>query len=69
LKYYDEKALPQAELILSNSKKSFENGAIDYVEYMQGLTYGIEIKNNYLEVLNQYNQSIIAIEYLTGNKN
>ena len=69
LNYYTEKALPQAELILSNSKKSFENGAIDYVEYMQGLTNGIEIKNNYLIVLNQYNQSIIAIEYLAGNKN
>ena len=69
LNYYKEKALPQAELILSNSKKSFENGAIDYVEYMQGLTNGIEIKNSYLEVLNQYNQSIIAIEYLAGNKN
>lgn len=68
LNYYNEKALPQAELILSNSKKSFENGAIDYVEYMQGLTTGIEIKNNYLMVLNQYNQSIIAIEYLAGNK-
>lgn len=68
LKYYKDKALPQAELILSNSKKSFENGAIDYVEYMQGLTNGIEIKNNYLEVLNQYNQSIIAIEYLKGSK-
>ena len=69
LNYYKEKALPQAELILSNSKKSFENGAIDYVEYMQGLTNGIEIKNNYLVVLNQYNKSIIAIEYLAGNKN
>lgn len=68
LKYYKDKALPQAELILSNSKKSFENGAIDYVEYMQGLTNGIEIKNSYLEVLNQYNQSIIAIEYLKGSK-
>ena len=69
LKYYKEKALPQAELILSNSKKSFDNGAIDYVEYMQGLTNGIEIKSNYLSVLNQYNQSIIAIEYLVGIKN
>ncbi len=64
--YYEDKALPQAALILSNSKKSFENDAIGYVEYVQGLNTGIEIKNNYLNLINQYNQSIIAIEYLVG---
>ena len=68
LSFYEEKALPQADLILSNSKKSFENGAINYVEYVQNLTSGIDIKNNYLNLLNQYNQSIIAIEYLAGIK-
>jgi len=26
----------------------------------------LEIKNEYLNILNQYNQSIIAIEYLGG---
>jgi len=64
--YYEDKALPQAELILSNSKKSFENDAIGYVEYIQGLNTGIEIKSSYLNLINQYNQSIIAIEYLIG---
>ncbi|MCF6280132.1 MAG: TolC family protein [Flavobacteriaceae bacterium] len=62
--YYEDKALPQATLILSNAKKSFENDAIGYIEYIQGLDTGIEIKNNYLNLINQYNQSIIAIEYL-----
>ncbi len=66
LETYEANALPQAELILSNSTKSFEGGAIDYVEYIQGLTNGLEIKNSYLNILNQYNQSIIAIEYLAG---
>ncbi|MGJ8661602.1 MAG: efflux RND transporter permease subunit, partial [Bacteroidota bacterium] len=64
---YETNALPQAELILSNATKSFESGSIDYVEYIQGLNNGLEIKNNYLNLLNQYNQSIIAIEYLAGN--
>ena len=63
---YETNALPQAELILSNATKSFEGGAIDYVEYIQGLNNGLEIKNSYLNILNQYNQSIIAIEYLAG---
>lgn len=66
LETYETNALPQAELILKNATKSFEGGAIDYVEYIQGLNNGLEIKNNYLNILNQYNQSIIAIEYLGG---
>ena len=66
LETYETNALPQAELILSNATKSFEGGAIDYVEYIQGLNNGLEIKNSYLNILNQYNQSIIAIEYLAG---
>ena len=68
LETYETNALPQAELILSNATKSFEGGAIDYVEYIQGLNNGLEIKNSYLTVLNQYNRSIIAIEYLAGKK-
>jgi len=69
LSFYEDKALPQADLILSNSRKSFENGAIDYVEYVQNLTTGIDIKTKYLNLLNQYNKTIIAIEYLAGNIN
>jgi cobalt-zinc-cadmium resistance protein CzcA len=68
LEYYVNDALPQADLILSSARKSFESGAIDYVEYLQGLNTGITIKNNFLNLLNQYNQSILAIEYLAGNK-
>jgi len=67
LEYYENNALPQADLILSSARKSFENGAIDYVEYIQGLNTGIDIKSNFLNILNQYNQSIIAIEYLAGD--
>ncbi len=67
--YYETKALPQAELIISNAKKSFENEAINYIEYIQGLDTGLKIKRNYLELINQYNQAVIAIEYLMGNEN
>jgi cobalt-zinc-cadmium resistance protein CzcA len=68
LEYFENNALPQAELILSNSTKSFDNGAISYVEYIQSLNTGIDIKSNYLTLLMQYNESIIAIEFLAGKK-
>lgn len=66
--YYEENALPQAELIIENSKISFENGAINYLEYIQNLTIGLDLKNNYINLLIQYNESIIAIEHLAGKK-
>ncbi|MFY0625434.1 MAG: CusA/CzcA family heavy metal efflux RND transporter [Reichenbachiella sp.] len=66
LNYYQDKALPQAELIIQNAQKSFENGAIDYVEYFQNLNQGLQLKFNYLNTLNDYNQAIIDLEYLIG---
>lgn len=66
LSYYRNKAVPQANLIIDNAQKSFENGAIDYVEYFQNLNQGLELKFNYLSTLNGYNQAIINLEYLIG---
>ncbi len=64
LQYFEQSALHQSDLILSQSGKSFKAGDIDYMEYVQNLKQGIEIRNNYLETLNSYNQSIITIESL-----
>lgn len=66
LEYYQTSGLPQAELILGNARKSFQNGAINYVEYFQGLDQALKVKFNYLTVLNEYNQAVIGLEYLMG---
>jgi cobalt-zinc-cadmium resistance protein CzcA len=66
LNYYESSALKNANLILTQSKKSFKAGEIGYIEYLQSLKNAIIIKSNYLQVLNQYNQSVIKIEFLTG---
>lgn len=66
LSYYKDKAVPQAELIIESAQKSLENGAINYVEYFQNLNQGLELKFNYLNTLNKYNQAIIDLEYLIG---
>ena len=47
-------------------EKSFENGAIDYVEYFQNLNQGLQPKFNYLNTINGYNQAITDLEYLIG---
>ena len=66
LTYYENSALKNADLILTQARKSFKVGEIGYIEYLQSLKHAIAIKSNYLQVLNFYNQSVIKIEFLTG---
>ncbi|MEB2787100.1 CusA/CzcA family heavy metal efflux RND transporter [Algoriphagus persicinus] len=66
LDYYEQNALPQAELILKQAQRGFESGEIGYVEYIQGLNRALTIQFNYLEILNQYNQTIVQIEFISG---
>jgi heavy metal efflux system protein len=68
LEYYHSSALPNAELILRQSQIAFRGGEIGYAEYLLGLRNAISIKENHLQTLNDYNQSIIYIEFLSGNK-
>jgi heavy metal efflux system protein len=66
LTYYEGKALTNADLILSQARKAYKAGEIGYVEYLQSLRSAISIKTNYLRALNEYNLSIIKVEYLIG---
>ncbi len=66
LDYYQNDALPQAELIIDNSEKSFKSGDVSYTQYLQNLTLANSIQTEYLNTLYQYNQSIIVIEALLG---
>jgi len=67
--YYEQSALPQADLIISQSTKSYRLGNMDYLDYIQSLSRALLVKSNYLETLNHYNQSILAIEYIIGKGN
>lgn len=66
LEYYQVNALPQADLILQQAQKGFESGDIGYVEYTQGLNRALSVRFNYLAILNQFNQTIIQIEFISG---
>jgi cobalt-zinc-cadmium resistance protein CzcA len=69
LEYFEYAALNQAAIIVGQANRSYFSGAIDYMEYVQNLRQGIDIRTNYLETLNAYNQSVISIEKLTNNFN
>lgn len=66
VKYFNEQALKEADEILRQSKKSYDEGAIGYVEYLQSLNIAYETRVQYLNSIYNYNQSIIKLEKLTS---
>jgi cobalt-zinc-cadmium resistance protein CzcA len=65
LDYFEQEGDQLAEEILKTADGSFRNGEIDFYQYIQSLESAYDIKLGHLEQLKAYNQTIIAINYLT----
>ncbi len=65
LDYYETQGETLSDEILKTASSSFRNGEIDFFQYIQSIENAYEIMLNYLDSLNEYNQSIIEINYLT----
>jgi cobalt-zinc-cadmium resistance protein CzcA len=63
LDYYESTGLSQADAIIKAANLSYRAGEISFAELSQYLTQAIDIQRNYLEVLDQYNQSAIHLNY------
>ncbi len=61
--YYESTGLAQAEAIIKAANLSYQAGEISFAELSSFLTQAIDIQRNYLDVLNQYNQSAISLAY------
>lgn len=68
LEYYKSVGIKQANEIQRISQLSYEKGEINYIEYIQNLKTVVEINLQYANALNQYNQTVIMLNYLQGNK-
>lgn len=64
--YYETSALANGNLILRQAQIAFKNGEIGYVEFLQALRTYRDIRSEYLNAINAFNQSIIRIQYLSG---
>jgi cobalt-zinc-cadmium resistance protein CzcA len=63
LTFYEASGLQQAEEIIKAATLAYRAGEISFAELSQFLTQAIEIRKNYLEQLNAYNQSVIQYHY------
>ena len=65
--YFKSTALPNADIIISTATLGFKSGDIGYIEYLQALQTASDVQLNYLQSVNQLNQSIININFLINN--
>ncbi len=66
LDYYEKQAVPEADLIIDQATRSYKAGAMDYLDYILNLNRALGIRQNYLDALNNYNQILISIDFITG---
>jgi len=66
LQFYESSGLKQADAIIKAASLGYTTGEINFAELSQFLSQAIGIRQNYLEVLNQYNQSAIQYNYFNN---
>lgn len=64
--YYLNIGLPKAEEIINTSKRFFESGETDYINYLRNINTAYQSRLKYIETINNLNHSIITINFLTG---
>lgn len=65
LEYYENEGSLLSDEILKTANSSFKNGEIDFYQYIQSLESSYDIKLEYLNKLEAYNNTVIAINYIT----
>ena len=65
LNYYESHGKLLSKEIIKSAERSYRHGEIDFFQYIQSIESAMDIELDYLENLNRYNQTVIAINHLT----
>jgi len=63
LQFYDRFGLNHAKTIIQTAHARYHSEEIDYIEFLDILFQAYSIRLDYLEILNDYNQHAILLEY------
>jgi cobalt-zinc-cadmium resistance protein CzcA len=66
--YYEDQAIPEANLIIDQASRSYRAGAMDYNDYILNLNRALTIRHDYLDAMNDLNQTIINLDYISGKE-
>lgn len=65
--YYASSGMAQAKEMERLSQVLYANGEISYIELAQNLKASSDVKVDYINAINRYNQVVIQLNYLMGN--
>jgi cobalt-zinc-cadmium resistance protein CzcA len=69
MQYYEGQAVNLAEIMIEQAQKSFAEGEIGLLDYIENISDAIDIKREYIQAINSYNQAVIDLEILLSEKN
>jgi heavy metal efflux system protein len=64
LNSYERVSLRNAGLISQNANLLFQNGEIEYLEYIRSIGQAISIRLGYLDAVHEYNRVTLQMNYL-----
>ena len=64
LEFYQNQYLKNIQTIRETANRQFLNGEINYLEFVMLLNQAITIQNGYIDLLSDYNRSVINLTYL-----
>lgn len=66
LTYYESIGLSHAQEIIETANQGYRAGDISFADLSQFITLAVNIRKNYLEALNEYNQAVIRYSYFVN---
>lgn len=66
IKFYESTGLKLSEEIVNASKRFFDAGETDYINFLRNISDAFESKRKYLTEIEKLNRSILDLQYLTG---
>jgi len=67
ISYYETIGLKNADLMINTINQQFSNGEINYLNWVMLTNQALGVKSEYLDAVNNSNETIIEIMYLMGN--
>ena len=66
LQFYEKEGLQLAEEQIRAAQFGYDQGGVDYIAFIQNLAQALEIREDYLKSLQQYNRAVIELNRLSG---
>jgi cobalt-zinc-cadmium resistance protein CzcA len=64
---YEQNSLPNAKLLIETASKKMNAGEIGYLEWVMIINQAVQTQNDFLNYIQQLNESAIEIEKMSSN--